>query len=159
MKNNKEGKKIQDRQFIIPFVGLKIGKHTFDFSVSDSFFETFSYSTIEGGEVNVQLELEKKEIMLIGSFSCQGMINALCDRCNETMSFPISGSFQIIFKFGSETSDDESLVVLPTYAYQLDIEHYVHELIIVSLPSRIVHEDGKCNDEILKFLHQYVDNE
>jgi len=149
---------MNNKDFIIPFVGLKIGEHRFDFSVSDSFFENFSYSTIEGGAVNVQLLLEKKEMMMIGNFSCNGNVKALCDRCNETLTLPICGSFKIIFKFGNETSDDESLVVLPPHAYQLDTEQYIYELIIVSLPTRIVHKEGECNIEVLEYFQQYVIN-
>ncbi len=46
-------------EFLIPFVGLKIGKHLFDFEVGNSFFESMEYSIIEQGNVKVTLELDK----------------------------------------------------------------------------------------------------
>jgi len=155
MKHSKTSNK---REFIIPFVGLKLGVHAFDFSVSDAFFEDMSFANITSGTVHIRLLLEKKEMMLIGKFSCNGRIVTSCDRCNEAVDFPISGAFQIIFTFGSGLSDDESLVVLPTHAYQLDVEQYVHELIVVSLPSRIVHENDTCDPEAINILRQYVIN-
>ena len=52
------------KEFLIPFVGLKIGKHFFDFEINSSFFDAFEYSPIQNGVLNAKLELDKKETML-----------------------------------------------------------------------------------------------
>ena len=36
--------KTNKKEFLIPFVGLKIGKHFFDFEINSSFFDAFEYS-------------------------------------------------------------------------------------------------------------------
>lgn len=46
--------------FTIPFAGLKLGHHLFDFQVDDSFFEDIEYSLIKKGSLNVDIDLEKK---------------------------------------------------------------------------------------------------
>jgi uncharacterized metal-binding protein YceD (DUF177 family) len=146
------------REFVIPFVGLKIGSHTFEFDISDSFFEDVEYSIIHKANVHVDLILEKKETMMIGSFSCEGEVSTLCDRCNDPLSVPVKGSFQLVFKQSTQTSDDESLIILAPEAYELNVSPYIYELITVALPSRMVHKEGECNEEVVAAFSQYLVN-
>jgi uncharacterized metal-binding protein YceD (DUF177 family) len=146
------------KQFIIPFIGLKTGAHVFQFRVNDAFFEELEYSIIHSGELTVDLVLDKKETMLIGDFTIQGAILKECDRCNDLLKMPISGEYQIVFKFGTETSDDETLVVLHPDSYELDLKETIYELITISLPSRTIHEEGDCNEEMIAALKEYLVN-
>lgn len=146
------------RDFIIPFIGLKIGFHTFEFDIEDSFFEDIEYSIIHHGKVHVKLELEKKETMLIGNFIIEGTVNTSCDRCNDPIDVEIDGEYQLIFKLGGENTNDEVLIVLDQDAYEIDVKMNIYELITISLPIKIVHEAGECNPEMLALLDQYVIN-
>lgn len=143
------------RDYIIPFVGLKIGFHDFSFEVRDSFFEALDYSIIEKGSLSVTLRLEKKETMLIGDFFVKGHVEAICDRCSDKVDVPTKGGYRLIFKFGNENSEDEALIVLPPDSYELDISQNLYELITVSLPTRLVHKAGECNDEMIALLKKY----
>ena len=143
------------RAYVIPFVGLKVGTHDFEFKIEDSFFEQLEYSIIHSGNVNVELSLDKKETMLIANFSVLGTVFTSCDRCNDPIELPVKGEYQLIFKFGMEAEDDESLVVLHPDAYEIDFTAPLYELITVSLPSKIVHPKGQCNEEMLALIKQY----
>lgn len=142
-------------EFVIPFVGLKLGTHEFDFSVSDKFFEGLEYSVVERGKVDFHILFEKKETMMIADFQLNGTIETLCDRCGDELVLPISGEYQLIFKFGDDESEDESLVVLPSEAYQIDLDAHFHEFITVSLPSRMIHDEGECNEEMEDLIDEY----
>lgn len=147
------------REYIIPFVGLKLGEHNYDFEIGPDFFKGLEYSIIESGSVNVRLVLEKKETMLIGIFECEGRVFTECDRCNGPVEVPIQGSFRLVFKFSSnESTDDESLIILPEETFELDVQPYIYELMTVSLPARNVHPKGECNEEMLATLSQYLVN-
>lgn len=146
------------REFVIPFIGLKTGSHTFKYDISDTFFEDFEYSIIQGGNVEVELILEKKETMMIGHFSCEGEVNTSCDRCNDPLNVMVNGEFQLIFKLSTEGSDDENLIVLPPEAYELDVAAHIYELITVSLPLRSIHDQGECNEEMVSMLSQFLVN-
>lgn len=147
MKSNKE--------FIIPFIGLKVGFHDFNFEIHDAFFEEVEYSIIHKGNVTVSLTLEKKETMLIGEFQIGGTVSASCDRCNDPLDVPVKGTFRLVYKFDNETSDDESLIVLHPDAYELDVRDNIYELITVSLPARLTHPMGECNEEMIELLKKY----
>ena len=145
-------------EFLIPFVGLKIGKHLFDFEVGNSFFESMEYSIIEQGNVKVTLELDKKETMMIALFHAEGIINTLCDRCNTPMDFEIDGGYKLIYKFGLEEEEDEMLVVLHPDSYQIDITNPIYELITTQLPLRVLHDEGECDEEMWELLQQHIVN-
>ena len=141
--------------FKIPFVGLKPGKHEFEFDVDNSFFETLSYSLIEKGNLKVWLDLEKKETMLLASFYVDGAVEMVCSRCNEPMDAEVEGELEIIYKFGHESYDDENLIVISPDSFEIDVTQPIYELISVSLPSRPVHEEGKCDEEMVKLLEKF----
>jgi hypothetical protein len=61
--------------------------------------------------VKVALLLEKKETMLVGNFTLTGFVTSMCDRCNDVIEVPVKGNFRLVYKFGLEISDDESLIV------------------------------------------------
>lgn len=150
--------KSSEQDFIIPFIGMKTGTYTFDYKVNDAFFESMEYSLIHKGDLNVTLEFEKKENMMTAHFRAEGIVSTSCDRCDTPMKLPISGEFKLIYKFGLEESEDESLVVLHPESYELDVTEAIYELAIVSLPARMVHPAGECDEEMWKLIQQYTVN-
>ena len=52
------------KEFIIPFVGLKLGKHQFEYQINNSFFEIFDFSEFEKSNIKVNVVLEKKANLL-----------------------------------------------------------------------------------------------
>lgn len=144
--------------FVIPFVGLKTGVHEFEFVVDDAFFEAIEYSVIQQGNVLVTLHLEKKETMLIGDFSLKGSVRVPCDRCNDPADIKIKGDYRLIYKFDDQPSDDETLVTVYPEEFQIDVRENIYEFITVSLPSRRVHEEGGCNEDMIELLSEYTIN-
>lgn len=146
------------REYVIPFIGLKQGSHTYEFRIKDAFFEDLEYSIIHSGDVEVDLILEKKETMLIGNFSLEGIVSTDCDRCSDPINVPVKGEFRLVFKFGTEISDDETLVMIHPDSYEIDVRDTIYELITVSLPARSIHEKGECNEEMMNALSEYLLN-
>ncbi|MCH2229027.1 MAG: DUF177 domain-containing protein [Crocinitomicaceae bacterium] len=145
-----------NRDYIIPFVGLKIGSHKFEFDITDAFFDNYEYSIIRNGNVKVELNLEKKETMLVGDYTISGVVQSECDRCTDPMDADVSGEYQLIYKFDTEPSDDESLIIVYPEEFELNIADSILELITVSLPLRTIHEEGECNEEMIEQLKEYV---
>lgn len=144
--------------FIIHFVGLKNGTYVYEFDIDKTFFEAIENSLIEDGNVRARLSLEKKETMMIAEFSVTGTVNTVCDRCNDPIEMPVEGNYRIIYKFGNEVSDDENLIVLDPDAYELDVAAPLYELLCVSLPTRILHKPGECNEEMMALYNSYTIN-
>ncbi|MFT5777637.1 MAG: hypothetical protein ACI837_000585 [Crocinitomicaceae bacterium] len=150
--------KSSDNQFIIPFVGLKIGKHEFEFDLTDAFFEESDYSIVKKGKVQVKLSFEKKETMMIGIFNISGTVETACDRCTEPVEVEVKGDYRLVYKFDSTASDDETLVIVYPEDFDVNVRDNILEFINVSVAARSVHKEGECNEDMLDLLDKYIVN-
>ncbi|MCB0756021.1 MAG: DUF177 domain-containing protein [Flavobacteriales bacterium] len=151
--------------FKVQFSGLKLGVHTFEFVVDNTFFEKLEYSPIDQGEVVVQVELEKKSSMLVLNFGIDGWVMENCDRCAVEYQQHVIGEHRIYVKFGDEYDEpDEDLLVLPREAYEIDLSQLIYEFIGLNIPLKKVpcDEDGDtsiCDKETLKLLESAASEE
>ncbi len=146
----------QNRNFLIHFSGLKIGTHHFSFKVDDLFFEERDYSIPKKGDLIVDVALEKKGTMMILFFSIDGELSMSCDRCTENVSYNISDEYKLIYTFGEEDMGDDGIIVIPVNSYELNVSQQLYEFITLSIPSRVVHDEGKCNKEMLLVLKKHL---
>ena len=146
------------KEFIIPFVGLKIGKHHFEYKVEQTFFEYFEYEDFNDVKINVSLELEKKTTLLELHFKFSGWVNVNCDLTNEPYNQTIENEFDLVVNFGDEFNDENiDILIIPHGNYEISIQQYIYELIILAVPIKRLHpgvEDGTLDSEILKKLEE-----
>ncbi|MBC7524520.1 MAG: DUF177 domain-containing protein [Flavobacterium sp.] len=143
-------------EFLIPFIGLKLGKHQFDFQINNSFFEKFDYHEYESSDIKVKLTLEKKSMMLELAFSHVGTVNVPCDLTNEQFDLPVKSKLKLVVQFGEQyNNDNEELLVLPHGEHEIDVSQYIYEMIVLSVPFKRVHpgiKDGSLKTETLDKL-------
>ncbi|AJR03075.1 YceD family protein [Siansivirga zeaxanthinifaciens] len=146
------------KEFTIPFVGLKIAKHHFDYKIEKAFFEYFEYEEFNDVNVDVDLILEKKSTLLELNFKISGFVNVNCDLTNEPYNQPIKNEFDLVVKFGDEYNDEyEDILIVPHGTYEINVQQYIYELIVLSVPIKRVHpgvKDGTLDSEILKKLEE-----
>lgn len=146
------------KEFLIPFVGLKLGKHHFEYQISKEFFEDFDYDEFQNSDIKVSLVLDKKSNMLELDFKHKGTVNVPCDLTNEDFDLPIKGKMKLIVRFGDEfNNDNEELLILPHGEYELDVSQYIYEMIALSVPLKRVHpgvKDGSLQTEALAKLNE-----
>ena len=146
------------KEYTIPFVGLKIGKHHFDYQIDKTFFEHFEYDDFNDVDVQTSLILEKKSTLLELHFEVSGMVNVNCDLTNEPYDQSLNGNFNLVVKFGEEFNDDfEDIVILPHGEYEINVAQYIYELVILSMPVKKIHpgvEDGTLDSDILRKLEE-----
>ncbi|WP_299883422.1 DUF177 domain-containing protein [uncultured Lacinutrix sp.] len=146
------------KEFTIPFVGLKVGKHHFDYEIDNKFFEYFEYEDFNSSNLKVDVELEKKATLLELHFEVSGTVNVNCDVTNEPYNQPIENEFDLVVKFGEEFNDENiDILIIPHGEYEINIQQYVYELIVLAMPTKRIHpgvEDGTLDSEILKKLEE-----
>ena len=136
-------------EFRIPFVGLKEGKHQFDFQIDRKFFDAFDYDEFEEVDFKVSLELDKKTTLMELDFVANGTVKVPCDVTGEDFNLEVNGSISLIVKFGEAYNDDnEDLLILPHEAYQLEVQQYIYELIVLSVPQKRV-KPGVSRKELI----------
>ncbi|WP_046743411.1 YceD family protein [Kordia zhangzhouensis] len=146
------------KDFTIPFIGLKEGKHQFDYQIDNSFFELFDFDEFNAATIQVELEFLKKQTMLELAFSASGTVNVNCDLTNEPYEQAVKGSLDLIVKFGHEYNDEnEEILIIPHGEYQINVAQYIYEMIVLAIPSKRVHPgiaDGTLQSEILEKLEE-----
>ncbi|MFD1094578.1 YceD family protein [Salegentibacter chungangensis] len=149
-------KKLAD--YTIPFVGLKLGKHQYEYGINKEFFEHFEYDEFNDANVKIDLLFEKKTTMMELTFRATGTVNVNCDLTNEPYDQPIDSELFLVVKFGEEFNDDnEDLLILPHGEYEINVQQYIYELIVLSVPLKRVHpgvEDGSLESEVLDKLEE-----
>ena len=144
--------------YTIPFVGLKLGKHRFEYKIDKEFFDHFEYEEFNSANVKVDLLLEKKATMMELTFRATGTVNVNCDLTNEPYDQPIDSSLFLVIKFGEEFNDDnEDLLILPHGEFEVNIQQYIYELIVLAVPLKRIHpgvEDGTLESDVLDKLEE-----
>ena len=144
------------KEFTIPFVGLKEGKHQFEFTIDRTFFAHFEYDDFSQASLQWQLTLDKKSTFLEMHFKVSGPVVLPCDVSMELFDYPIEAAFDLIVKFGiPPDKPSDEILVLPEGSYQIDVGQYFYEMVVLSLPQKLVHpgiEDGTLKSEIVEKL-------
>ena len=145
-------------EFLIPFIGLKLGKHQFEYQISKAFFEHFEYDEFESANIKVNIVLEKKNTMLELNFKHSGTINVPCDLTNEDFDLQIKGNLKLIVRFGETFNDEnEDLLILPIGEHQIDVAQYIYEMVVLSIPLKKIHpgiKDGTLETKALSKLKE-----
>ena len=144
------------REFDIPFVGLKQGKHRFEFEVDNTFFEAFEYTEFNSAQLKVVANLLKQSTMLEFELNVEGVVNVNGDLTNEPFDQPVNGALQLIVKFGEEYNDEnEDILIIPHGAHQVNLSQYIYEMIVLAVPQKRIHPkvlDGTIDSDMLERL-------
>ncbi|MDB4047733.1 DUF177 domain-containing protein [Polaribacter sp.] len=144
------------KEFNIPFVGLKEGKHLFEYKIYNTFFELYDYNEFEKSSINVTLEFVKKSTLFELEFTASGTVNVPCDVTNEYFDLEITATLPLVVKFGQEYNDEnEEILILPHEVYQFSVAQFIYEMIVLGIPNKRVHPkilDGTMETEALEQL-------
>jgi uncharacterized metal-binding protein YceD (DUF177 family) len=141
----------------IPFTGLKDGEHAFRFVLEQPFFDASGEEEWEGGNVTVDVTIDKSTSMLVTHIKAHGPVALRCDRCNGPLEFNVQGEQRQIFRLnGEEQYDDDELVSLDDRTHSINLTHYIYECLRLALPIRHVHAPGQCDPEVENVLSQLI---
>lgn len=149
---------MKQKEFNIPFSGLKQGKHNFNFQIDNTFFDSFEYDEFNNASIALEVILQKTSTMLELDFEASGTVNVNCDITSEPYDQPIDADLHLVVKFGDEYNDeDDEILILPHGEHQLNIAQYVYEMLALAVPQKRVHpgiEDGTLKSEVLDKLQE-----
>ncbi len=148
------------REFEIPYVGLKLGVHKFEFDIDAKFFAHFEESLIKDCKVKVKLDFEKKETFFILNFFIDGTINVECDRCLIPFDKGIFGDYVCYIKFAEDPAkmnDEPDVMYIGREQTVIDLSQLIYEYVNLCLPIQKMGcekpgQEPQCNKEVLKYL-------
>ncbi len=144
-------------QFVIPFSGLALGNHTFDFEIGKAFFEEFEDCGIRDGHLIALVEMEKQERMLVFTIEVKGTVNIPCDRCLDYFDLAMEGHEVLYVKFGDTYREESAdVIIIPRTEHRYDLKQILYEVIQLSLPYQRIHPERNsgesCDPDILAKL-------
>src|SRR5690606_21847082 len=149
---------MQHKEFIIPFSGLKQGKHEFKYNIRNTFFESFEYDEFNGADIVIDVTLNKMSTMMELEMKAQGTVNVDCDLTNEPYDQKVKADLELVIKFGDEyNNENDEILIIPHAEYQINIAQYIYEMLVLSVPLKKVHPgvlDGTLKSEALDKLQE-----
>lgn len=138
------------------------GKYNIELHIDSEMFTSVDEGEIYGGDCDVKIVLTKGLSILRLEINIDGNVIVSCDRCLEEISIPIHFDGILIVKLTNEVQNSEFVIddkaedtlLLNPMIEELDLEEYLHDSIILSLPLQRVHpenEEGEssCNPDML----------
>lgn len=147
-------------EFTIPIRGLGDGIHRFEYHIEAPFFRQFESSPVQEGNIQLQLELDKKPSLIELHFEFSGTVRTNCDRCLAVIDLPIAGSERVLVKLTPETDNtDPEVLFLAPDEDKLELAALVYEFIVLAIPMIKVFDCESidppvCDQEMLDRLEQ-----
>ncbi|MFS4468992.1 YceD family protein [Maribacter sp. 2210JD10-5] len=149
---------MKQKEFNIPFSGLKQGKHEFKYEIENTFFDSFGYDEFNSTNIDVTVLLNKTSTMMELEFEASGTVNVDCDITSEPYDQEIAANLELIVKFGEDYNDEnDEILILPHGEHQVNIAQYIYEMLVLAVPQKRIHpgiEDGTLQSPILDKLRE-----
>jgi len=127
-----------------------------NYQIDDKFFHDID-GLIQRGKVDTVLSVETvSRYMFHFYFRSKGVIYAPCDRCLADISVMVDTDDMLTVKLGTDFSDDGDVIVIPEQEGVIDVSQYIYEFLALSLPMKLVHKDGECDEQMVLTLHQHM---
>ena len=143
-------------KYSIAYKGLSTGKHHFDFSVDDRFFDAFEDSEIKKGHADVSVDLDKQSHLLTLDFRINGEVAVTCDRCLEEMEQQVDTSYAMSIKYGDDYDEGDDCVTLPEGEAGYNVARVIYDTVALAIPIMHVHPDGQCDKEMSSLLEEHL---
>ncbi|MFA7134698.1 MAG: DUF177 domain-containing protein [Bacteroidales bacterium] len=153
-------KKVNNIEYIIPIKGLSIGKHYYNFTIGNSFFEEYEKSEIFGANLEIELTLDKQATFIDVKGGFKGTVITECDRCLGELELEIDFMASLLVRFGKidpeEEIGGEEVLFLDPSESELDLRQFFYDYICLALPIQRVHKEEECDPEILEKLKSHA---
>ncbi len=128
------------RTYEIDLIRLKNGNHPFHYKVGNDFFSLFDYGILKKGEVEVSLDLLRKDSFIELTFEMHGEVDLICDRSLDHFDYPMEISEQIILKYGDREEEiGLNVEMIPGNTQSINVARYIYELLTVAIPMKKLH--------------------
>jgi uncharacterized protein len=149
------------KEFDIEVIRLTNGKHLYEYTLGDSFFQLFPDSLVDKGSLLARIELEKNDRLMIATFAIQGTISLVCDRSLEEFEEPVSFVEKLTFKYGEDYQElSEEIIQIPFDIQKLNVAQFLYEFIGLQVPMKKLHpkfrkeEEDEDDDENTKLIYK-----
>lgn len=105
--------------------------------------ETVTVEDPAGGEIVAPCRIHVEYRQSHGTVHFNGTVAATlstqCHRCLDPVGQDVTGDFELMVRRGEHAAEvGDDVVTLPLHQYEVDLDPYVHEAVVLSTPMRVV---------------------
>ena len=135
--------------YIIDLKRLHVGRHSFDITLDDAFFQSLEKTEVLSDKVEAKATLNLREEDYQLNIAVHGTVFVVCDRCLDPMPLEINDEQEI---WSDEEENDQS----PMSNHQLDFTWLAYEIVSINIPIVHCHQEGECNKQMELLLHDHL---
>ena len=140
----------------VQLASLPDGHHEQDFEIGTEFFKNMENRDIISADVNVHLDLVKKDELYDCTFTVKGLLQIPCDRCLDPLDHEVDTQYHVVVKYGDNYDDGaDNLLTIPYSNSYLNVAYILNDTILLTIPMRHVHPLGKCNRAMAAALNKH----
>jgi uncharacterized protein len=152
-------KRVDLADFDIKFVGLKVGKHDFQFNIDSDFISKFQDALIDKLDITLNFTLNKQsDRLFLLDFEFSGSFVLECDRCLQEFNYPVKQMNRMVLKVENAEGDSEDdIIFVSSNDFKVNIAEYVYEFVSLLVPMKKTCEiiNKECDKEMLKLINNY----
>ncbi|MEM6722907.1 MAG: DUF177 domain-containing protein [Bacteroidota bacterium] len=134
-------------EYQINLKSLKEGLQERKFQIGNRFFEPFESSPVSVGNLNIILEVDRRNSHYALDFTVNGTVQVECDRCLEEFDLMLEGNFQYTIKYAEERKEEEEVIFLLRSDDTYNISQLIYESILLSIPMKKIGPECLEEDE------------
>lgn len=135
---------------------LAPGTHEFEYVLDKQFFANMESADIHDADLKVKLTAVYRGDVYDLTFKITGNVVLLCDRCLDTMDFPIDADYHIMVKYGDDYNDDsDEILEIPQSDAYINVAYMLYDTVALAIPIKHVHPMGKCNRQMSALLKKH----
>lgn len=149
-------------EYKIPYRALSEGRYDIKLHIDSQMLTSVDDGELHGGDCDVDITLTKGLSMLRLDIKIAGTVIVNCDRCLDEVSIPVNYEGVLLVKITTEVQKSEFVIddkvedtlLLNPAIEEVDLEEYLYDSVILSLPIQRIHEDDEngnssCNQDML----------
>lgn len=145
--------------FKLPLKTMPEGVHSFEYHLGKQFFVNMENADIHDADIHVQLTVTVSRDLYSLEFILNGTVTLLCDRCLDSLLWPIETAYNIAVKYGETYNDDsDDILIIPESDNYLNVAYMIYETVVLAIPIKHVHPLGKCNRQMSAMLKKHRSN-
>lgn len=136
---------------------MEVGESEVEYHLGNEFFEAIGEEAIQKGNVTAKVRIVKTTKQSELTFSLEGKVVVLCDRCLEEMDQPIKADGHLIVRMGKEFKDEgDDVVIVPEEQGVINVSWFLYEFVELAIPIKHVHPFGHCNSGMANKLREHI---
>lgn len=132
------------------------GLHEVEYKLGKQFFSNMESQDVHDADLTAKVTVNHKDDIYYLTIAISGEVTLICDRCLDTMPYPIDATYSIAVKYGPDYNDDsDDLLEIPESDNTLNVAYMIYDTVELQIPMKHVHPLGKCNRAMSAILRKH----